>query len=68
MMRPLFLAAIMALSTHGVLAGTYPDKQIELIAGTAPGGTVDKLARVLARHLQERLKMPAVVENRQREQ
>ncbi|MDO8769754.1 MAG: tripartite tricarboxylate transporter substrate binding protein [Burkholderiaceae bacterium] len=45
-------------------ANTYPDKPIKLVAGTAPGGTVDKIARSLAKHLYARLGQPVVVDNR----
>ena len=54
----LTLAATMAQ------AQTYPDKPIKLIAGTAPAGTVDKIARSLAQHLNTRLGQPVVVDNR----
>lgn len=54
----------LTLSAISVMAQTYPDKPIKLIAGTAPAGTVDKIARSLAKHLFSRLGQPVVVDNR----
>lgn len=45
-------------------AETWPAKPIKFVAGYAPGGTVDALARLVAPQLQQRLGQPVVVENR----
>nr|WP_305123196.1 tripartite tricarboxylate transporter substrate binding protein [Roseomonas sp. GC11] len=41
----------------------WPDRPIRLIVPVAPGGSLDPLARLLARHLQASLGQPVVVEN-----
>jgi len=43
---------------------TYPSQVIRIIVPFTPGGSNDVLAREIANGLQERLKQPAVVENR----
>ena len=63
-MKRLFIAALLGLAAAAAAAQNYPSKPIKMIAGTAPGGTVDKLARAIGKHLSERLGQPVVVENR----
>ncbi len=53
-----------ALACAPALAQTYPNKPVRIIAGTAAGGTVDKIARAVANHLSQRLGQPFVVENK----
>src|SRR4051812_22567485 len=55
-----FLAA--SLATAG--AQNFPSKTIRIIVPFTPGGSNDIVAREIANGLQERLKQPAVVENR----
>lgn len=45
-------------------ATAYPVKTIRIIAGSAPGGAVDYIARVAAQKLTEAFGQPAVVEQR----
>jgi tripartite-type tricarboxylate transporter receptor subunit TctC len=62
MTRALF--AIAFLLTAGVAnAQGFPTKQVTVIIGVAPGGTLDTLARQIATGLSPLLKQPVVVEN-----
>ncbi len=63
-MKQTFIAAAVALACSAALAQTYPDRPVKIIAGTSPGGTVDKIARVIANHLQTKLGQPFVVDNK----
>jgi tripartite-type tricarboxylate transporter receptor subunit TctC len=65
MRHPYIAASFLAVSLACTCARAgYPDRPIKLIAGTAPGGTVDRLARAIAKHLQDRLGQAVIVDNR----
>src|SRR5215470_10819666 len=53
-----------ALAWGAASAQAYPAKTIYLVAGTAPGGITDTLARLSAEGLSARLGRPVVVENK----
>jgi tripartite-type tricarboxylate transporter receptor subunit TctC len=62
-MRNLWLSLILALASGWASAQGFPSKQITIIVGVAPGGTLDTLARQVAQGLTTVLKQPVVVEN-----
>jgi tripartite-type tricarboxylate transporter receptor subunit TctC len=45
-------------------AQTYPDRAVRIIVPTAPGGSIDTIARVVAGKLAKLRGKPAVIENR----
>ncbi|MFZ4649862.1 MAG: Bug family tripartite tricarboxylate transporter substrate binding protein [Rubrivivax sp.] len=67
-MRPLhrFLAslALFMLAWPHALAQNYPERPIRMVVAWPAGGGTDSVARIVARHLGERLKQTVVVENR----
>ena len=58
------LGALLLFSALGVQAQNFPSKPIRLVVGFAPGGSTDKLARVLGKRMGELLGQSVVVENR----
>ena len=60
----LLVTSLAAMGSQGVLAQEYPARSVRLIAASAPGGTSDLLARMLAQKLTETFKQQFVVENR----
>ena len=57
-------AALLALVSAAGAQPTMPGRTITLVVTVAAGGGTDAMARIVAEHLQERLKQPVVVENR----
>jgi len=60
----MFLIALLAALLPALSAAqTFPSRQITIIVGVAPGGTLDALARQIAQGIAPILKQPVVVEN-----
>jgi len=74
MTQPRLLAAVVCALSGAVLATlgaavpavaqTYPDRTVRIIVPTAPGGSIDTTARVVAGKLAEFWGKPVVIENR----
>lgn len=65
MQLALIRAAILVSATIGLAsAQDYPNRAIRVIVPTAPGGSVDILARVIGEKLHERWRQPFIVEAR----
>ena len=67
--RQLLVAlGVSALATLGLLASagaqSYPERTVRIIVPTAPGGSIDTTARVVAAKLAELWGKPVVIENR----
>jgi tripartite-type tricarboxylate transporter receptor subunit TctC len=60
------LAAIVALGvlTVPAAAQSFPDRAVKIIVPTAPGGSIDTTARVIAERMQAKWGKPVVIENR----
>ena len=63
MIKKLILALATVLIAGPAAAETFPTKPVTIIVGTAPGGTLDALARLVAKGLSPLLDQPVVVEN-----
>jgi tripartite-type tricarboxylate transporter receptor subunit TctC len=62
--RPLLLAAALALPLSCALAQTYPSRPVRLIVPFAPGGFTDVVARILGQKLSEAMGQQFVIENK----
>jgi tripartite-type tricarboxylate transporter receptor subunit TctC len=58
------ICAVGAIPGAAFAQNAYPSKVVRLIVNFPPGGVGDQIARVLARHLQEALGQPFIVDNR----
>jgi tripartite-type tricarboxylate transporter receptor subunit TctC len=64
MFARLFLVALaITLVSPRAFAEAFPTKPLTLIVGVAPGGTLDTLARLLARSMSKELRQNILVEN-----
>ena len=64
--RRFLIAAGAALTLGASLhaAAAYPDRPIRMVVPWPAGGSSDAAARLIARHLQDRLKQPVIVDNK----
>ena len=64
-LKILFIALLlMAGSTAGALAENYPNRPIKMVVGFRAGGTVDTMARVLAKNAGDFLGQPIIIMNK----
>jgi tripartite-type tricarboxylate transporter receptor subunit TctC len=63
LLKKIAAAALISLTAATAWA-QYPDKPITYVVPYTPGGTNDNIARIVARHLGEKLGQPVVVENK----
>ena len=57
-------ASVLCLSVAPVMAQEYPTRPIRMVVAWPAGGGTDSVARVIAKHLSDRLKQPVTVENK----
>jgi len=62
--RTAFAAACIAALPLGALAQAWPERPVRLVIPFPPGGTLDKVGRMLAQRLQEQLGQTFIVDNR----
>ena len=60
----LLVAALLFAPCSAVLGQSFPSRPVRLIVGTAPGGGIDIIARLLAAKLQDQFGNPVIVENK----
>lgn len=58
------LALLLVVAAQGAAAQDYPNKPVKLIVPFPPGGSVDMVARLVGKSLQDTLKQPFVVDNK----
>jgi tripartite-type tricarboxylate transporter receptor subunit TctC len=56
--------AVFAVAAPAAAQSNWPDRPIRMIVAWPAGGGTDSVARIIARHLGDRLKQPVVVDNR----
>ena len=60
----LTLGLAMSCATAWAQTGSFPNRPIKIIVPFVPGGTLDAVARILAKHLTESLPQAVIVDNK----
>ena len=63
-MLRIFIAAALAALPHVTFAQAYPTRPIAMVAGFAAGGSVDTIARIVAKKLSDNVGQNVVVDNK----
>src|SRR5436190_13692336 len=63
-MRRSLAAALFLVLLHSSAFAVYPEKPIRFILGSAPGGSVDVLMRILAQQMSLQMNVAIVIENK----
>ena len=61
--KSLFVAAALALGTHALAQGTFPERPVRIVVPFTPGGNADIVARIAADGMTRILGQPVVVDN-----
>jgi tripartite-type tricarboxylate transporter receptor subunit TctC len=64
LLRTALAFGVVLLATSSGLAQSYPSGPIRILVGFGPGSTADTLARLVAKHMEQKFGQPVVVENR----
>lgn len=60
----IFVALSLSVIAAGAVAQEYPTKPITLVIPFPPGGSTDRMGRLLAQRISDEFKQPIIVENR----
>lgn len=64
-LRLIAIACLLAIGSWGAeAAGDYPNRSVRIIVPFGPGGGTDILARIITRHVPERLGQEMIIENK----
>ena len=58
------VVALCGLAPHAALAQSWPEKPVRMVIPFPPGGTLDKVGRMLAQRLGEQFGQTFIVDNR----
>lgn len=62
--KGVWLGVALLMSSGLSVQAAYPEKPITIVVSAAPGGSPDILARLIGKHLADKLKQPVHIENK----